>query len=398
MSYVLSIDDKKIYDFYTNNGLNFTQMNLLLVDILSPVINRIPTETISNNIVISTLSDRFEELLKKQVVELSTASTDCIVNKCKSSFLENANINNVNNVNAETNRKMDELKSILWEQKSAIQLIHHNVGNFLHNYDDVKSNIWEQKSSLQNIYNSLGSFMTKYDKNRSLISEQKTYDSLLDLFSNADVEFVANKKETGDILLTRPNKPKILIENKDHISENVSKQDVDKFIRDCDIQNCCGIMLAHHRGIVHRENFELQLHNGNVLLFVSFVDHNRDLIRVAVEITECLKQKLDELNNEDDATPNFTTIDNETLNEINREYNFFLSQKINIQRCIKDFNDKMNSNLETFVLPSLDTYLGKKYARASIGQCDVQTTCQFCNKPNIRSMKQHYRHCPKKTT
>ena len=83
-------------------------------------------------------------------------------------------------------------------------------------------------------------------------------------------------KEKGDILFMRQGKPKILIENKDHDSCNVPKHDVEKFIRDCDIQNCCGIMLAQNTGITHKKNFEIQVNNGNVLLYVTNVNFDVD--------------------------------------------------------------------------------------------------------------------------
>lgn len=44
------------------------------------------------------------------------------------------------------------------------------------------------------------------------------------LYPCAQIEHVGNEqKESGDIMIIRNNKPKILIENKDHDSKNVTK-------------------------------------------------------------------------------------------------------------------------------------------------------------------------------
>ena len=87
------------------------------------------------------------------------------------------------------------------------------------------------------------------------------------MYPCAQIDHVGNEqKETGDIILIRSNKPKILIENKDHTSTNVPKNEVDKFIRDCEIQNCSGIMFSQHRGISNKQNFELFL--NKIMRFV----------------------------------------------------------------------------------------------------------------------------------
>ena len=89
--------------------------------------------------------------------------------------------------------------------------------------------------------------LKKFEKGsgKGNVSENVLYNILLSLFPCAQIDYVGNElKETGDIILIRNNKPKILIENKDHDACNVPKHDVDKFIRDCEIQHCCGIMFS----------------------------------------------------------------------------------------------------------------------------------------------------------
>jgi hypothetical protein len=68
------------------------------------------------------------------------------------------------------------------------------------------------------------------------VSEIAVFNVLTQLYPSAEITHVGQTKETGDIMFSQFNKPQILIENKNHETKNVPKMDVDKFIRDCQIQ------------------------------------------------------------------------------------------------------------------------------------------------------------------
>ena len=210
------------------------------------------------------------------------------------------------------------------------------------------------------------------------------------MYPCAQIDHVGNEqKETGDIILIRSNKPKILIENKDHTSTNVPKNEVDKFIRDCEIQNCSGIMFSQHRGISNKQNFELQLNNGNVLLYVHEVGFDKDKIKMAIEIVEQFKIKIDEsFDNEEDCM-----VDKESLNEINREYLNYVVQKGNLLKLLKDYNEKMNIVINELRFPTLEKYLSTKFATSSV---QSENICKYCEVHVPKSMSQHYRYCKSK--
>jgi hypothetical protein len=235
--------------------------------------------------------------------------------------------------------------------------------------------------------------LKKFEKGvgKGNVSENVIYNILLNLYPCAQVDYVGNEqKETGDIMLVRTNKPTILIENKDHDSCNVPKIDVEKFIRDCDIQKCCGIMFAQNRGIANKCNYELQINDGNVLLYVHNVNYDPDKIKTAIDIVENFKLKYDEMNIDDEGF----TIDKNILDDINKEFNLYTSQKHSLLKMVKDFNDKMNDSINALKLPNLEIYLGKHYAIASSQNKNV---CVHCNKYIQKSMAQHLRHCVKPT-
>ena len=264
----------------------------------------------------------------------------------------------------ETERKMNEIKEISTLNNSANQTLQTNVTEMLKKF--------EKGSTKGNV------------------SEHITYNILLSLFPCAQIDHVGNEqKETGDIVLVRNNKPKILIENKDHTSTNVPKSEVEKFIRDCEIQNCCGIMLAQHRGIANKQNFELQLNNGNVLLYIHEVNFDKEKIKMAIDIVEQFKFKIDEtFDNEDDCI-----IDKDTLNEINKEFSNYVCQKTNMLKLLKDFGEKMNFSINDLKLPVLEKYLSSNFASASL---QTENMCKYCEKHVPKSLLQHYRYCPSK--
>lgn len=247
----------------------------------------------------------------------------------------------------------------------------------------------EHSSTQTTLQNNIAEVLKKFEKSstKGNISEHIIQNILLSLYPSAQVDHVGNEqKETGDILLIRENKPKILIENKDHESKNVPKPDVDKFIRDCDFQDCCGIMLAQHRGIANKEHFEIQVHNGNILLYVHHVNFDTEKIKTAIDIVENFKVKLDEISQNEHEY----SIEKDLLEEINREFALYATQRLNMIRTIKDFSDKMTLSLNELKMPSLEKYLSCHFALSSN---QTENICPDCGTIVKKSIKQHLRYC-----
>ena len=63
------------------------------------------------------------------------------------------------------------------------------------------------------------------------------------LYPTSQIDHVGQQKETGDIILSRPSKPKILVENKNW-GKNVVQEEIKKFIKDkIDNQDMFGMVL-----------------------------------------------------------------------------------------------------------------------------------------------------------
>ena len=217
-------------------------------------------------------------------------------------------------------------------------------------------------------------------------SESILFNILQSLYSTAQIDSVGDQKETGDFMLTRKNKPTILIENKNW-NKNVVQEEVKKFIRDVETQNCCGLFLSQNFGIANKENFEININNGNVLLYVHEVNNDAEKIKIAIDIIDNFKLKLDEItvNSEDGYN-----IDKEILDEINKEYQLFATQKLIQIKMVKDFSSKMVKQLEDLQFPCLEHFLSTKYAFSS-----SKYVCEFCEyvAKNQSAMSAHKRGC-----
>jgi len=182
------------------------------------------------------------------------------------------------------------------------------------------------------------------------ISEYMLHNILEKLFPAGNINFVGLEKETGDFILEREGKEKILIENKNWRT-NVSTKEVDKFIRDAAAQNCSGILFSQASGISMRKNFEIDVFDGKyVLIFVHHANNDIEKIKLAIEILDNFKLKLDSVNKP-------FTLTRENLDKINSEYNTFLSQKKEIKKMARDFASRITKLIEDVQFPNLELCL-----------------------------------------
>ena len=216
------------------------------------------------------------------------------------------------------------------------------------------------------------------------VSETMLFHILQTMYPSAELDFVGTTKETGDFILERTDKPKLLIENKNW-EKNVSKDEVEKFMRDTSNQNCCGLFLSQHTGISHKENFEINVQNGNVLMYVHHVNNDFEKIKIAIDIIDHFKEQLDSL----DKDVEVDTIPKDILKKINDEYNAFISKKSETQKYVKDFTTKMCKQIDELTIPSLSLYLSTKYTSVSnYIICECGKECK-----NKQAYSAHKRGC-----
>lgn len=220
------------------------------------------------------------------------------------------------------------------------------------------------------------------------MSENIVLNILRGLFPSAEIEYVGSQKESGDIIIHRKDKEKILVENKCYESRTVGSDQVKKFIHDVDTQNCSGLFLSQEGGIVNKDNFEINIHNRNVLLYIHNVNYDPEIIKIGIDIIDAFKSKLDEITLTDDYS-----ISNDTLEEINKEYQLFVEQKLAQLKMVKEFSQKMIKSIEDVQLPSLEKMLSSRFGYTNSGKfiCDK---CHFVGK-NRLALSVHKRTCDK---
>lgn len=378
------INDIKLI-LLSNNVEHITPLiketNNNLIDKTTLIINELLPK---NQTAISKDIDNNFKLLQSQIISETS--------KLLSSSMNQINVDEfINNSNLLMTQSIHSITSIVNSVENKIDTrLNHSSSKI----DELYKNVNDSQIANTKLQQNVSEMLKKFEKGsgKGNVSENVLYNILLSLFPCAQIDYVGNEiKETGDIILIRNNKPKILIENKDHDTCNVPKHDVDKFIRDCEIQQCCGIMFSQNRGIANKENYELQINNGNVLLYVHNVNFDNDKIKTAIEIVEQFKTKFDEINLDNDIC----NIETSVLEEINKEFNNYISQKHSLLKIVKDFNDKMNLSINDLKIPTLEQFLSKHYATSSNQGNNI---CKYCEKFVPKSLLQHYRYCVDKKT
>lgn len=259
------------------------------------------------------------------------------------------------------------------------------------NINTIKDMSNDSISKQKTVLDELSVFLSKYNasSNKGKYGENNLYSILTSIYPSAEVQDTTGMKASGDFILKRMEKQPILIETKDY-NHNINKDEIAKFIRDIDTQNMNGIFISQYSGITFKNNYHIDIHKGNVLIYVQNCEYNPDKIRVAVDMIDYLSLKIKEWNMEET-----NNISKEVLDEINEEYQVFLTQRDTLQTTLKDFQKRLNSQIESLKLPSLDKYLDTKYAYVR----ERNFTCDICNAftgTNKQSLSAHKRGCRKK--
>ena len=355
------------------------ETNNNLIDKTTNIINEIIPK--SQTHIFKDIENNFKLLQSQLSSETNKLLSTSVNHKTIDDFITNSNLSLTQTLNT--------INTIISSTESRLE---NKINSNNTKIEDIQKLFLENNISNSKLQTSVSEMLKKFEKGsgKGNVSENVLYNILLSLYPCAQIDYVGNElKETGDIILIRNGKPKILIENKDHDTCNVPKQDIDKFIRDCEIQKCCGIMFSQNRGIANKENFEIQINNGNILLYVHNVHFDTDKIKTSIEIVEQFKMKYDEINVNNDIC----TIDTSTLEEINKEFNSYTTQKHSMLKLVKDFTDKINTSITELKMPNLEQFLSKHYATSAN---QGEHICKYCEKFIPKSMSQHYRYCSEK--
>jgi hypothetical protein len=380
MDYKLCIDNYRVFEFYnTHPYLNFEDVNLFLIDIFEKMFektnNDINKSDILENIVqtINSLHKNFDNNVIHKLIEF------------KKEYVEDLKIN----LNIHTSDKLtpiiNQFNQIIQDK---IQIMFNDKVSIMETklqkiIDSNKLNMDNQTNLNENVSNLIKKMENSSSKGS--ISENLLYNVLVNLFSNGEIIYTNQETHHGDILLKRKSKYDILFENKDY-NYNVPKKEIEKFIEDINLNNCCGIMLSQKSGISLKDNFEIEIYKGKVVLYLHNVNYSMDIIKTAINIIDHLQGEI----NTD--TENTIQIDKHILDSINMEYKNYAIQKIEHIESIKTMSGKLIKQAEELKHPSIESLINKYYNNS----INKEFTC-ICGKiwTNKRSLGSHQKTCEK---
>jgi len=390
-------------DMNTNFTLKFVEFKREYMEDLKVILSNNTSERVAplikdyndslldkTRLMINEIIPKNQESLYKDI-ERSITTLYSSINQDTNSLLKTSiNKENLDNFISTLDEKFS--KTLVSSQNvfnSIITSTESRLGTRLNELKDISSTNSFSQSNLQTNVNELLKKMEN-SSSKGKISENILFNVLHPLYPTAQIDSVGTTKETGDIMMQRKGKPTILFENKNY-EKNIGQDEVRKFLHDVERQNCSGIMLAQHFGITNKDNFEIEIHNGNVLVYLHKVEYDAEKIKAAVDIIDHFKSKLVDLEMIGGDSAN---INKDVLDDINKEYQLFVSNKLSHIKTIKDFNQRLLSQIDEIKIPCLEHYLSKIYASSSSSE-DI---CEFCNyvAKNPRALTAHHRGCAQK--
>jgi hypothetical protein len=220
---------------------------------------------------------------------------------------------------------------------------------------------------------------------------------LVSIYENAEIIDVSKESHRGDFIMTRINKPKILFENKFR-DDNVPTNEVTKFINDVLSENCSGIIMSQKTGISHKNNFEIDIDkNNNVLIYLTKVNYNPDIIKIAVNIIDYLKDILDKMFI--DCPKDSKNIRDDDIQKINNEFFAFIEKKLEIIHnitSIKSTIDQIVKNFDNLTMPTFENLFIEK--SKNISSSKKTYSCTICGDifDTIKGRNIHNSICKKK--
>jgi hypothetical protein len=148
-------------------------------------------------------------------------------------------------------------------------------------------------------------------------------------------------------------------------------------------------MLSQQHGISNKKNYQIDIMDNNVYVYVHQVFHDPAKIKIAVDIIDNLKKELDLL-----VTDKNICMDKTLLERINNEYNEIIIIKTNQTNLLEEYNKNMIKCINAIKLPNLGDFLTQNGGSIHLNK---EFKCEFCNKILTTSvgLHNHKRGCNK---
>ena len=222
---------------------------------------------------------------------------------------------------------------------------------------------------------------------KGIDSENNVEQGLNDAFPDAIITNTTGQPRSGDFWIERTDKDKIMLENKFH-SANITIPDVEKFIRDAQYQNCHGILISQKSGISRKKNFQIDINNGYIMIYIHNINYDFDKVKLAIDAIDHLSMSFKKTGY-NSVELKFTP---ELIKEINNEYQKFLIQKNGLNETLRLFNRDMSKQINSLEFPELSKLLSQQFTSTEA----TLYKCQYCKVKvykNAKGLAQHIKSC-----
>ena len=254
----------------------------------------------------------------------------------------------------------------------------------------------KDKCISENLQNDMNDFFNKFknSSHKGNLGEIQLETILNQLFPSSEIINTSSLRASCDFKIKRQHYDNIVIETK-HYDRNVTLDEVKKFIRDIEEQKCNGIFLSQTSGITSKQNFQIDIHGENIVIYIHNVKYDSSIIKMAVDVIDNISDKIQSFYSNED---NSFSISEEVIQEINKEYIDFVNRKMNFLDLIKETNKKMLSQIDDIKFPNLSKLLTQKCGTI-LNNENKSIVCSICNKftaSNNKSLAAHQRGCKKR--
>ena len=325
---------------------------------------------------------KLNETMSKELKQIINISQGEIIQETQRSFNNFQNQDNKSNIENVIQTNYENIHNKI--QNSLLQFFQNHENNVVGKLNDTQK-------SFQNIENNFQNFFEK-QKNSTLKgkeSEEKLESCLNNAFPHGEIICQSGQPQCCDYLMRRQDKPDILFENKDY-SNNVPHEEIKKFIRDVEYQKKHSILLSQHSGVTQKTNYQIDIHDGNIMIYIHYVNYDPNKIQVAVNLIDHLYKLLEKHNNNNELH-----ISMDELSEINKEYLTFIGQKKSLIETTKKMHKDQLKALEDFEMPKLTLLLNSKFTNVE----QLSYKCEICgvySAKNKRALVTHQNKCKKK--
>ena len=430
------LSDPKVIKFIQDNPqIDFNQLCVVFVDIIEKIKFNLTEQNdhSQNNILLQNLLSKIERLENNQSQHIQT-NLDMLTQNMRDMIKANnhdnektiislINQNNqlfINKIDTLSNNdKLNqfisaELKTInesIISETSRLNLSESQICErinqlFNHKYSELEKTIQARlECTLSNQNTNFSTILSKLDQtassmtvvdeyfhkqigstNKGKIGENRLELILSDLYPSATIKNTSGNTACGDFIIERIERKKILIDTKDY-ETCVPPKEIEKILRDMENNSAHGILLSQNSGISQKNDFEINIHNNYIVIFIHKANYDPEKIRLAINIIDHLEPLICKVDSSE-------SISSEILSIINKEYQSLVSMKINIIHGIKHDMNKHISLIQKIDLPALTQFLNTKFANTgkTAFHCDI---CNQFSGKNAKSLAAHKRKCQK---